>query len=353
MGDPQYWWACDDTNTNCKQVVKWCTDFYPATSRGCEVAAGDYTNKAQFTSVARLAKEIAAFHPRGIEGLIINGDLTAYGHADELFYFRWIWRKYSATDYYSVGKISAELDQSFIDNIKEIYIGLGNHDYANNVDDCVLNNCAINTIDYMLISYPTGSVTDVTNATQITHSYQSVTYQANERRGSLSYSWKTCIIANSCYLFLQLHNYPTYTRFINTWNEQYNITESLSFIRTQLLSNPGLAVVINFHDYDNAFTDGDKFRFKQALTGPFNIYAIFIAHIHNMIGLKEYLCVNNRNVPIIYSGSVPSNNYLLAKYSAKSLDPVSDPPIYYKVNVRDLDGNSVMEKIENIKYKSC
>lgn len=352
-GDTQYWWACDATNVYCKEVVKWCTDLYPATSRSCEVAAGEYTNKAQFTSIARLAKEISAFHPRGVEGLIINGDLTAYGHTDELYYFRAMWRKYSTTDAWSFGKVSAELDQSYVNNIKEIYLGLGNHDYANNVDDCYMNNCAINMVDYMLQSFPNESTVDISNASHITHTYQSITYEATERHGSLAYSWKTCLPNYKCFLFFQLHNYPTYTRFINTWNEQYNITDSLSFVRSELIANPGLGVVINFHDYDDAFSSEDKQKFKQILTGPFNIYGIFIAHMHSEIGLREYICINRRTVPVIYSGSVPANNYLLAKFFGDSLDPTTNPPVFYKVNVQDINGNSEMVKLENINYKPC
>uniref|UniRef100_A0A915HZB0 Calcineurin-like phosphoesterase domain-containing protein n=1 Tax=Romanomermis culicivorax TaxID=13658 RepID=A0A915HZB0_ROMCU len=59
-----------------------------------------------------------------IKAVIINGDLTAFGHHDELATFETL------------------LEEARLKLGIPFYMGLGNHDYANNVDDCYDNNCA-------------------------------------------------------------------------------------------------------------------------------------------------------------------------------------------------------------------
>ncbi len=67
-----------------------------------------------------------------LKGLVINGDLTAYGHESE---FNNYW----------------ELWQNPFKDI--IYPGLGNHDYDHNVGNCFHNNCAKRMCAYIVDWY--------------------------------------------------------------------------------------------------------------------------------------------------------------------------------------------------------
>ena len=59
--------------------------------------------------------------------MIVNGDLTAFGRGHELEWYKEIY-----------GKL-----------IPRVYPGLGNHDYANNVDECAQNQCANRMVLYL------------------------------------------------------------------------------------------------------------------------------------------------------------------------------------------------------------
>lgn len=71
----------------------------------------------------------------------MNGDLTDYGHPDE----------YQA--------YAEQFGRPFTAGIR-LYPGLGNHDYANNVDDCFLNHCADRMLTVIHPSHPSPSSSD-------------------------------------------------------------------------------------------------------------------------------------------------------------------------------------------------
>jgi len=344
-------------------VVKWSAQYAP-NSDTSKLNGSTYANKAQFKSIATMAKNIAAYHPRKIDGIVINGDLTGFGRSGELYSFRQYWRKYSTVEYMSSFKVSAEVDKWYTDNINEVYIGLGSQDYDKNVDSttCYLNQCAIDMLSYMLIAFPQSvEGIDLGYPKKVNHTYNNIAYaDAEDYKGSLSYSWKTCTESlDKCFLFFQLHNYPSYTKFVNTWNKQFTITDSLTFLKTQLQAAHGVqgrnitGVVINYHDDGTSFTAEQEKLFVQAMTGAYKIIAIFVAHNHKEVGFKKYLCVNGKNVPVFYSGSVPANKYMLGQFELNPPSPDVGLPIYYKVGVNNIDGNSTIEKIDGVKYDAC
>lgn len=78
----------------------------------------------QQISMAALNRKLnRAVGRQAISGLIINGDLTEFGHNDELTRLKTLW---TSTKF---------------DNVIKVYPGLGNHDYANNVGECTLDHC--------------------------------------------------------------------------------------------------------------------------------------------------------------------------------------------------------------------
>ncbi len=99
------------------------------------------------------------------KGLIINGDLTNYGHLDELDAYRNHWN-------------------ARVQGIR-IYPGLGNHDYANNVDDCTVNHCANRMMNFFknFIRQTLSRPMDLREE----GNFLNVQYT-----GSLAYSWDEC-----------------------------------------------------------------------------------------------------------------------------------------------------------------
>jgi hypothetical protein len=165
--------------------------------------------------------------------------------------------------------------------------------------------------------------------------------------GSLSYSWDECVNNNNstfggsffmqstpsnCVHFVQLNNYPTYANEFDFFGgaTKWTIRPSLRWLVDDL-NNTTYPVVINFHDFDSAFTQDGKQQLQRILTeSQRNIQAIFFAHFHSNIGLhptQPYWCINGRATPLMYTGSVPGNNYMVLRFRGGLLNDI------YTVNV--------------------
>jgi len=161
-----------------------------------------------------------------------------------------------------------------------------------------------------------------------------------------------------CLQFFQLNNYPTFTKFINAPLKQYTITDSLTFVKSQIQAaaqaqNPVITgVIINFHNFAS-MTPEDETKLIQALTGPYKIWAIVISHNFPDAKLLKYLCINGRQVPMLYSGTLSANQYLIGQFETNSPGVDKVPPFYYKVTVKNDKGESVMEKLSDITYNAC
>uniref|UniRef100_A0A0K0CZH1 Metallophos domain-containing protein n=1 Tax=Angiostrongylus cantonensis TaxID=6313 RepID=A0A0K0CZH1_ANGCA len=133
MGDTQYHYKCEPTNVNCKKASKNCResnglDYYlrprptlnetaGAGQKRCVKIESRYANRVQRQALDRLISRMR-YPP---SALIIDGDLTDFGHLEQYKEFQTGWMR-------SFGV--------------PILIGLGNHDYENNVNDCAFNFCA-------------------------------------------------------------------------------------------------------------------------------------------------------------------------------------------------------------------
>jgi cytolysin (calcineurin-like family phosphatase) len=137
------------------------------------------------TAALNTIKDAIGLHALG--GVIVNGDLTEFGKqgSDVEDYI----------DIYDLG-VSANVDA-----------GLGNHDYANNVDDCFTNFCASAMVTYFADQVSSLNVIDFDYSVQQTPlvGIPSVRY---DYVGSLAYSFEIGDIH-----FVQLNNCPTYTRW--------------------------------------------------------------------------------------------------------------------------------------------
>uniref|UniRef100_A0A915KHL1 Calcineurin-like phosphoesterase domain-containing protein n=1 Tax=Romanomermis culicivorax TaxID=13658 RepID=A0A915KHL1_ROMCU len=249
--------------------------------------------KNYFYSMSKLASKIHV----DLKAIFINGDLTAFGHDHELSTFREL----------------LQIPKSWT----QVHLGLGNHDYANNVDDCFENQCSTRMVKYMMEQKALYSNMDV----EVTHfppaneeDWYTVVY-----RGSLAYSLDIGGIH-----IVQLHNYPTYANQWNSTNyledilEVFQINDSLEWLKRDLddASNKNRSIIICMHDPILP-------RRFQNLIIKYKISAIFVGHYHSNIGLYDRNTESDDIVPVFGSGSAIYGTYLLVKFENQNRMQIS------------------------------
>lgn len=213
--------------------------------------------------------------------LMINGDITAFGHGWQRSYMKATLNKYFAGDY--------------------LY-GLGNHDYENNVDDCFTNSCAAGSI----VEFKEHHERKVDNFDlKIASGFLGKTYS-----GSLAYSKNIGEVH-----MVQLNNEPTYTaRIAHPLNPTtFEINDALDWLETdlRLARASGYAIIINMHkplDHKGSYTQQKRFR---DMVNKYQVTAIFAGHLHKDGG-DAY---QEGNVPVYLSGSTSQQTYLTASFT--------------------------------------
>ena len=135
--DPQYPWSCRNYTEDCSNRT---------------IANADNHHQVR---VMNNIKQKNGRHR--VAGVIINGDLTAYGHADELNKYREFFE--------------SKLQMSS-------FPGLGNHDYENNVHNSFNEDNPSRMLEYLAHKVDTLRVRDI-----------DLSYNGMNRNGSYSYSW--------------------------------------------------------------------------------------------------------------------------------------------------------------------
>ncbi|WP_428666194.1 metallophosphoesterase [Runella sp.] len=250
-----------------------------------------------------------------VKGVIFNGDLTNFGHKWQLDRFKEIYSGLKAP----------------------MHVSLGNHDYANNVDDTYENAAANTMVEYMTEqlkakNYPNSDykVRDFFEGTLVT-----------EISGSLSYSWDEGNVH-----FVQLQYYPLYEREWSNYvtigaakRKTVKITNSFQWLAADLAKarNAGKAIIVLFHDpYEHwsdlyikgSKTEGATLKKRDDadaksteltnLLKTYQVSAVFGGHVHENHGLatRDY---RNSGVPLFYSGSADYNHYLLTKFDKNKM----------------------------------
>lgn len=292
-GDTQHWHRCTAENEGCLNEALCDFDGTQKQVIECQKRHGEYANRVQQSSMKSLKQFMQTQLGTAPTGVIINGDLTEFGHDEELSRYKEQWSNW------------AEF---------KVYPGLGNHDYANNVNDCTFQHCA----NRMLKFFKSYVKDTLKLPIDVRGGYKNIFQQSHT--GSFAYSWDECPTNDTCFHFIQLNNYPTYTRNIDSVTMEWKIMASLNFLKHDLQANVDKMIVINFHDFDTGFNENDKRQFLGILKSnpQFKILAIFFAHFHDRHGIRGYWCINGRSVPLMYTGSVPANNYLLVQFSQES-----------------------------------
>lgn len=229
---------------------------------------------------------------------IINGDLTEFGWGEQL------------VDY------KEAFDKSYL---RIVFPGLGNHDYANNVDDCADNACAVRMISYMedwLSTYK--------NKYHTIDDYDYTCWDSEYYRdchGSMAYSWVAGEIK-----YIQLNNYPTYNFSMRTSASSYKINSGLNFLKREILNarEEKKAVVINFHDgFDHFISQTsaqDRDIFRSLVTQP-EVIAVFVAHTHapgERTGSNTGFYGSTR---VYDSGAIYQGDFFKVKVSGKCITP--------------------------------
>lgn len=263
-------------------------------------------NKDHVKSMNALSAEL------NVKGVIINGDLTAYGHNSELKKFKEIY-----------GDLTAPM-----------YLGMGNHDYANNVDNTWQNRAATGMVEYVRESiYPLGTVgVDF----RTVDSYSDQAALLTEYTGSMSYSWD---IGNVH--FVQMHNYPIYEREWTAYNTdkstQYTvrIKSALTWLANDLAKarNAGKIIILNYHDSDQHWAEKTEVALLLQVTefgkiiDKYGVSAVFVGHYHtwsgmnsisrNWIKTRAYEAGTNA-IPVYFCGSASQSKYLCVKFDTRA-----------------------------------
>ncbi|WP_460127739.1 metallophosphoesterase family protein [Pseudomonas sp. H1_D05] len=213
--------------------------------------------------------------------LMINGDITAFGHGWQRSFMKDLLTKHFKGEY--------------------LY-GLGNHDYENNVDDCFSNSCAAGSV-VEFKEHHEGKVDSFD--LKITSGFLSKKYS-----GSLAYSKNIGEVH-----MVQLNNEPTYTtRIAHPLNPTtFEINHALDWLETdlRLARASGYAIIINMHKpLRHQGTQAQQKRFTD-MVNKYQVTAIFAGHLHKDGGDAYW----EGSVPIYLSGSTSQQTYLIASFT--------------------------------------
>ncbi len=271
VSDPQYPWTdlTDDGLPDPSKEV-----------RSKELIALQYSDISSFRRMNGGASRIP---------VMINGDITAFGHGGERSYMKSV----------------------FENELEGIYdYGLGNHDYANNVDDCFLNNCAAGSVNDLKERY-WGTVDSMDLGVR-SSGLGKVIY------GSLAYSKSFGDVH-----LVQLHNEPTYSVSFSAGNPfastVFEITPALDWLERDLKSAraQGKIIILNMHKVYDWDGNGEQIaRFRQIIE-EHRVTAIFGGHDHWGAGEWRRWEGKERfgDVPVFLSGSASQQTYLITGFS--------------------------------------
>lgn len=279
--------------------LPWGTEPCPGTPEECEIAYAVKTNQwftRSMNGIQSLGTWPLALPNTGGKPVeqpawvTINGDLTAFFHPYQLDLFR---------QHYDPQWPTADPDVLQL----PMFPGLGNHDYANNVNDCwglelpdyfayPANGCVAQAVRWMRGIVSCGIIPSVPYAKIV-----------NFDAGSLSYSWDY-----RGYHFVQLHNYPTYTV-----GPPINVTSSIAWLANDLAQAAAAEkrIVLNMHDYGDHWSTSDP-GFYAAIVGK-PIVALFAGHFHGTHG--RFATVPGTLIPVFISGSADTRHFLIAEFA--------------------------------------
>lgn len=264
---------------------------YPRVTINGEEEFDEAASTARLRAVFRVMKDMRT----GTEyvPLIINGDLTEFGHG-------WQRRKMQALYHEMSASTPGPL----------FFPGLGNHDYLNNQDDCANNGCARDSICDLV------TWVEVIQPTAGTPTSRDFKQSEDLLRGSLGYSFNVGNLH-----FIQLNDSPVHeASFQSTvdglWGKAtYRIDPALRWLEGDLIEarRAGRIIFVNMHKRDAWPTNQSNARFVQLMEG-YNVSAVFAGHMHRQLG---YYPTPSKfgNVPAFQSGGLLDGSFLGVEYN--------------------------------------
>lgn len=253
------------------------------TDRNQPESDADFKVRSQWLVESQLAS-IAAFRKnhggQANVPLMINGDITAFGHGWQRTYMAAALKKHFGTEY--------------------LY-GLGNHDYENNVDDCFSEACAAGSI----VEFKEHHENKVDSFDLSVTGWPLVLYS-----GSLAYSKNIGEVH-----LVQLNNEPTYTnRISSVWNRTtFEINSALDWLEKdlRLARASGYAIIVNMHKPFDMKGDAAQLRRFREMLDKYQVTAVFAGHLHQEGGQSYWL----GNVPMYLSGATSQQTYLITSFT--------------------------------------
>jgi hypothetical protein len=240
----------------------------------------------QYHAINRFRQERGGTIP-----VMVNGDITAFGHGDEL----------------TTMKRLLDILSRFPG---PVFVGLGNHDYENNVNDCANNGCARDMLQW-LDNYVTTQLKPP--GYDLSKEYATL-YEA--WTGSLSY-WHVSGGTG----FIQFNNYPGYTknfssgRLLIDTKRDFRIKSDMAWFKKAIADTKYNSdfTIINMHDIGNA-ASSEYFKVIADRKGDgFGIAAIFAGHYHDAMGVWRNRA-ELRDMPVFISGAAAERTFLIAEH---------------------------------------
>ncbi|OUB80914.1 RICIN domain-containing protein [Bacillus wiedmannii] len=236
--------------------------------------------RAQYNSINDYMNNLS-----GITGnVLINGDMTAFGHGSE-------WDKISS--------LVRTLNRPY-------YYGLGNHDIENNFGNCTNNGCFKNSLS-SLIQHVNNRPLPISFDHR---SYGQSWYTVHE--GSFGYAVNFGTI---CSIQLQHDPKMNKTAEANFWSsrpEKFSIFENFNWVEAQLRTarNNGQTIIVNIHSNDRIPSN------YITLFRQYGVAAVFSGHIHTSYGRAGSV----GNIPHFRSGSTALSTYLILEQYTDRLE---------------------------------
>lgn len=220
--------------------------------------------------------------------LIINGDITDFGHGKER----------SAVQ--GRFKMAPSLKPGPL-----ILPGLGNHDYDQNVDDCANNGCARDAVCDHIAWVET--IQSKSRGVNFDHRFTSGGGAPSKHTGSLSYS----VDVGKLHI-VQLNLEPTYTRQFEGGTLDYpiyfEIQNSMNWLSADLrdAKRRGQVSIVNLHKRTGWKDPQVQTGAFKALLEEAGVIAVFAGHYHTQIGRKTTI----GKVPVFQTGALLDRSYL-------------------------------------------
>jgi cytolysin (calcineurin-like family phosphatase) len=252
---------------------------YPWLNEGNIPSSGNEARDST-QSITQTYNSINDFNSRRkVAGVIINGDVTAYGHEDE-----WKW-----------------MNNTLSSLQPPIFLSLGNHDYENNVNNCLGNTCIRNSLDN-LENYASKY------ASSFDRTYVKFAWQKNYFG---SFAWSRDI-GQIHYVFL--NNDPTYSFKAGSIENSFSIQSAIPWLDRDLqrARAAGKVIVLVHHKPFEEFSQSNGFTkdMFEAMVKKYNVSAIFLGHLHKNAGKVGSF----GGATTIYSGSASTQTYLLVYF---------------------------------------